>query len=238
MTTTLAVMRISVLLMASVLVAGCSHAAAPSAEQSSTHPGPSASPTTAPSATSSKPSTAPTAAPERGSDIGAVIAWVEAGTSSDVAGFHTATRDGVATDLGPDVAFVVGDRLNCMTDKTFNGALACLTHPTAPLPQPADTFGHWVPGWVDFEGSTVEVGSVHGDPGRFDNGTGPQLPTGHSLAFGDYRCRADGATVVCVNYAHRTAVRLSDGGVEPFGCLKPVTPPASGFGQQFECKPA
>jgi hypothetical protein len=34
-------------------------------------------------------------------------------------------------------------------------------------------------GWVDFDGSSVQVGSIHGDPGRFTAGEGP------SLAFGD-----------------------------------------------------
>lgn len=167
-----------------------------------------------------------------------MIAWVEAGAAPDGGSFHTATRDGAATDLGADIAFTTAGRTNCMTDKNFNGALACLTHPKAPLPRPADAIGHWVPGWVDFEGTTVEVGSVHGDPGRFSSGTGPQLKDGQTLAFGDYRCRADSAGLICVNYAHRTAVLFSDTGIGTFGCLKPVTPPADGFAQQFACKTA
>lgn len=233
-------MRISVLLATSLLVAGCSNATMQPHGQTSTHPGPSASPTSSVPSSSSTPKTsaAPTAAPAAGADIGAVISWVEAGTTADPGGFHSATRDGAATDLGADIAFVTADRTNCMTDKDFHGALACLTHPKAPLPRPADSIGHWVPGWVDFEGTTAEVGSVHGDPGRFDNGTGPQLKDGQSLTFGDYRCRADTAGLICVNYAHRTGVRFSDRGIETFGCLKPVTPPADGFGQQFACKTA
>jgi hypothetical protein len=235
-------MRISVLLATSLLVAGCSHAAMHTTEQPSTHSTPSASPTrssavTPPNSSSNspKPSLSQGAAPEPGAEIGAVIAWVEAGTAVDLGGFHTATREGAATDLGADIAFVTAERTNCMTDKDFHGALACLTHPKAPLPRPADSIGHWVPGWVDFEGTTAEVGSVHGDPGRFNNGTGPQLKDGQSVAFGDYRCRADAAGPVCVNYANRTAVRFSDAGITTFGCLKPVTPPADGFGQQFAC---
>ena len=203
-------------------------------DQSSTHSTPSAGPTS----TSSKPAASSAAAPGPSADIGTVIAWVEAGAAADAAGFHTATREGVPTDLGTDVAFITAGGINCMTDKDFNGVLACLTHPTAPLPLPTDAIGHWVPGWVDFEGTTAEVGSVHGDPGRFSNGTGPQLKDGQNLAFGDYRCRVDGAGLICVNYAHRTAVRFSDSGITTFGCLKPVTPPAAGFGQQFACKTA
>jgi hypothetical protein len=231
-------MRISVLLATSLLVAGCSHAGVQPNEQSSTRPAPSASPTAAPSgpSTSPKPSAPPAGAPVAGTDIDVVIAWVEAAAPADPSGFHAATRDGVKTDLGDDIAFVTAERTNCMTDKDFHGALACLTHPTAPLPRPDDAIGHWVPGWVDFEGTTAEVGSVHGDPGRFSNGTGPQLKDGQSLVFGDYRCRADAAGLICVNYAHRTAVRFSDAGITTFGCLKPVTPPADGFGQQFACK--
>ena len=233
-------MRISVLLATSLLLAGCSDAAVQPHGQTTTPSASSARPTSsAPhSSATPTPSAAPTGAPAAGADIGAVIAWVEAGSNVQAGGFHTATRDGAATDLDGDIAFVTAERTNCMTDKDFHGALACLTHPVAPLPQPSDTFGHWVPGWVDFEGPTAEVGSVHGDPGRFNSGTGTALKAGQSLAFGDYRCRPDVAGLICVNYVHRTAVRFSDGGIETFGCLKPVTPPAEGFGQQFACKAA
>ena len=235
-------MRISVLVVTSLLAVGCSSTAGPAGESSTV---PSASSLSArPSATSSapsasgKPSAVPTGVPAPGAEMSAVIGWIEAGTAVDAGGFHTATREGQANDLGADVAFVTAGGINCMTDKDFNGALACLTHPAAPLPQPADTYGHWVPGWVDFEGMTAAVGSIHGDPGRFNSGTGPQLKDGQTLAFGEYRCRADGGALTCVNYAHQTGLRLSDAGVVPFGCLKPVTPPAEGFGQQFGCKEA
>ena len=225
----------------SLLVAGCSSTAVPTGETSPTHPtssGRTGVSSSAPPATSAKPGAAPTAVPEQGADMSAVIAWIEAGSAADAGGFHTATREGTPTDLGSDVAFVTAGHLNCMTDKDFKGALACLSHPAAPLPQPADTYGHWVPGWVDFEGTTAEVGSIHGDPGRFNAGTGPELKDGQSLAFGDYRCRVGGGALVCVNYAHQSAVRISDSGVVPFGCLKPITPPADGFGRQFGCKEA
>ena len=57
----------------------------------------------------------------------------------------------------------------------------------------------------------------------FAAGIGPELPYGQSLAFGDYRCRGDQAGLFCVNYAHQSAARFSDAGVQPFGCLQPVT---------------
>jgi hypothetical protein len=87
---------------------------------------------------------------------------------------------------------------------------------------------------VDFAGPSMEVGSAHGDPGRFSSGTGQELPYGQSLAFGDYRCRADPAGLFCVNYAHQSAARFSDAGIEAFGCLREVTPPAD-IGKKFSC---
>ena len=165
-----------------------------------------------------------------------VIAWVEAGAPADPAQFHTATRGGATTDLGQDVAFVTPSRkTNCMTDAKYSaGALACLVDLTNPPPQPEDAYGQWKGGWVDFGGDSVQVGSVHGDPGRFSAGTGPELPYGQSLAFGDYRCRSDQAGLVCVNYAHQSAARFSDGGVQTFGCLHPATAPPQ-IGEMFSC---
>jgi hypothetical protein len=122
-----------------------------------------------------------------------------------------------------------------MTDSRYAGdALACLVELTNPPPRPADVYGEWKGGWVDFTGPTLDVGSAHGDPGRFSRGTGPELPYGQSLTFGDYRCRADQAGLFCVNYAHQSAVRFSDAGVEPFGCLQKVSPPPD-IGEKFSC---
>ena len=101
-----------------------------------------------------------------------------------------------------------------MTDsKSSAGALACLVDLKDPPPRPDDAYGEWKGGWIDYDGTSVRVGSVHGDPGRFTAGTGPELPYGQSLAFGDYRCRADPAGLFCVNYAHQSAARFSDAGV-------------------------
>ena len=35
------------------------------------------------------------------------------------------------------------------------------------------------------------VGGIHGDPGQFSLGRGPDLPYGQRLKFGDYQCRVD-----------------------------------------------
>ncbi len=179
----------------------------------------------------------PTTAPVPGTPMNRVIKWVEAGTPADPSGFHTATRQGQSTDLGDDIAFVApSGKARCATDKNVEGQLACLIQADGLPSKPADVEGQWIPGWVDFAGETVDIGSLHGDPGRFNYGDGAQLPAGKSLAFGDYRCRGDDSTLVCVNYAHQSAVLLSSSGVEPLGCLKPVPPPV-GVGRQLGCTP-
>ena len=126
-------------------------------------------------------------------------------------------------------------KTNCMTDtKSSGGALACLVDLKNPPPRPQDAYGEWKGGWIDYDGLSVRVGSVHGDPGRFAAGSGPQLPYGQSLAFGDFRCRSDQAGLLCVNYAHQSAARFSDAGVETFGCLQPAPAPPQ-VGQMFSC---
>lgn len=179
----------------------------------------------------------PTTAPGPGTPMNRVIKWVEAGTPADPSGFHTATREGQSTNLGDDVAFVApSGKARCATDKMAEGQLACLIQAGGLPSKPSDVEGQWIPGWVDFGGETVDIGSLHGDPGRFNYGDGAELAVGKSLAFGDYRCRADDTTLVCVNYAHQSAVLLSPSGVEPLGCLKPVPPPV-GVGRQLSCPP-
>lgn len=162
-------------------------------------------------------------------------AWVEAGPPADDAEFRVALRGGATTSLGDDTAFTTSSGTSCMTDgKRDSGGLACLVDLTDPPPQPADVYGAWKGGWVDFDGSTVRIGSAHGDPGRFAVGRGAPLPPGASLSFGDFRCRSDATTLVCVNYARKTAVRYSDGGVDAFGCTR-LTPPPVGVGIQYTC---
>lgn len=234
-------MRIAVVIALAALAAGCSHSVDGRADQSGTV---SAAPSGATSvnpqstvATSQKPAAqAPTAPPSADTPIAGVIAWIEAGTPADPADFHTATRDGAATQLGDDVAFVTpSGNTTCMTDsRTANGALACLVDLSDPPPAPETAYGQWKGGWVDFDGTTVLVGSVHGDPGRFGNGDGRELANGSSLKFGDYQCRADPVGLFCVNYAHQSAVRFSDSGIAPYACAAQVTPP-EGIGEKFVC---
>ena len=232
-------MRIALLVAVSALLAGCSGGT----DGSTDGPGStSATSTTSsprqPTPTSTrlvKPSQAPTAAPQRGASIADVIGWIEAGTPADVAGYHSMTRGADTTDLGEGVAFTTaGGVTNCVTNRYRDGALACLVKLTDPPPRPAGVESAWKANWVDFTGTTVDVGSPHGDPGPFGAGTGSELPPGQTLAFGSYRCRADAPGAFCVDYGHRTAVALSARGVEPFGCLK-TTPPPADIGLRFSC---
>lgn len=225
-------MRIAGLIATSLLVAGCSQSVGGSADR--IEPIPSTSSATTPSRPSTAPptSTKPAPPPQPGAPIGSVIAWIESGSSTAADAYHSATRDGATTQLGDDVAFTTpSGKTNCMTD---GGTLACLVDLADPPPRPTEVYGEWKGGWVDFEGPTLQVGSAHGDPGRFTTGTGPELPYGQALAFGDYRCRADPAGLFCVNYAHQSGARFSDAGIEPFGCLQKVTPPAD-VGLKFSC---
>jgi hypothetical protein len=229
-------MRITALIALSLLVAGCSHGGGSHSGQTQTtgaSPGPSSTTATTPS--SSKPP-APSTAPAAGAAISDVIAWIEAGHPADPGRYHTATRGGVATPLNNDIAFTVaGSKVMCMTDSKHSGnALACLVDLANPPPRPETAYGEWKGGWVDFDGTNLQIGSARGDPGPFVNGNGPELANGDSLSYDDYRCRADQAGLFCVNYAHQSAVRLAAAGVEPFGCLRSV-PPLDGAGIAFSC---
>ncbi len=226
-------MRIAALVAVSLLIAGCSDTVGSGSEQS-----PTSAPTSSTSAVvpSMSQQPAPSTAPAAGAAISAFIAWIEAGHPADPARYHTATRDGVTTQLGDDIAFSAqGGKVSCMTDAKHTGsALACLVQLTDPGPRPETAYGEWKGGWVDFDGTKLQVGAARADPGPFINGNGPELANGDTLSIGDYRCRADQAGLFCVNYAHQSAVRFSSAGIEPFGCLKSVPPP-DGVGEAFGC---
>ncbi|TGD88504.1 hypothetical protein BayCH28_12340 [Mycolicibacterium sp. CH28] len=225
-------MRIAGLLAASLLVAGCSSATDGQARQTQLTP-------ISPSPTATSPSTTTSAssipAPAAGVPIDQVITWIEAGPPIDAAQYHIALRGGVTTELGEDVAFTTPAGTTCMTDaKHGSPGLACLVDLTDPPPQPPDTYGQWKGGWVDFDGADVQVGSAHGDPGRFAAGQGRELPADSSLSFADYRCRTDSSALFCVNYAHRSAIRLSANGADAYACARQVTPPP-GIGVLYVC---
>ncbi|MGB8386842.1 hypothetical protein [Mycobacterium sp.] len=226
-------MRIAALIAVSLLVAGCSHPVGGHPEPTQTTTGTSAGTSAAPSV--SKQS-APSTAPSAGASISDVIAWIEAGHPADPGHYHTVTRDGVVTPLGDDIAFTgQAGKVACMTDAKHTGsAPVCLVDLSNPPPKPATAYGQWIGGWVDFDGTNLQVGAARGDPGPFINGNGPELANGDSLSFGDYRCRADQAGLFCVNYAHQSAAGFSTAGVRPFGCLRPAPPP-DGIGIAFSC---
>ncbi|MGV0736422.1 hypothetical protein [Mycobacterium sp. DBP42] len=234
------VVTVGAAVLSVALVAACSsgggHESQPSSKPRMSMPaGAPHTKTTTPTTTTTSPM--PTTAPAAGTPMSRVIKWVEAGTPAEPSGFHTATRDGQSTNLGEDISFVApSGTARCATDKNLGGQLACLIKADDLPSKPADVEGQWIPGWVDFAGETVDVGSLHGDPGRFGYGDGAELAEGKALAFGDYRCRADATSLVCVNYAHQSGVLLNSSGVEPLGCLKPVPPPV-GVGRQLSCPP-
>jgi hypothetical protein len=237
-------MRIAALVAVLLLVAGCSHGGLegknshPGQTQTSTQAsGTSPTTTTAPSGSKSPP---PSAVPNAGAAISDVIAWIEAAHPADPGRYHTATRGGATTSLGDDIGFTANpgkgaDQVTCMTDSKHTGsALTCLVALTNPPPRPATAYGEWKGGWVDFDGTNLQVGAARGDPGPFVNGNGPELANGDSLSIGDYRCRADQSGLFCVNYAHQSAARFSAAGIEQFGCLRSVPPP-DGVGIAFSC---
>lgn len=234
-----AVLAASVL-VASVLVAGCANQSDTrigtiqltpiSPSRAAVTPAPGASP-----APSTPSPAAATVAPDASAPIADVIAWVETAGPVDGADFGIALRNGVTTPLAEDVAFTTPSGTSCMTDTRHGStALACLVNLIDPPPQPADIYGAWKGGWVDFDGAAVQVGSAHGDPGRFGAGQGPPLATEGSLSFGDFRCRTATSTLICVNYAKRTAVRYDDAGIETYGCTREPSS-QSGIGIRFTC---
>lgn len=226
-------MRMAGLLAVATLVAGCAQSTDGQPESAPSD----AARSTATTSTAAAPSTTQAAAaPGEGATIDQVITFIEQGAPADAASFHVAFRDGVTTALGDDTAFTApsgapSGNTQCMT--TADG-LTCLLDLTAPPPPPPDAEGVWKAGWVVFPGAELRVGALRGDPGPFIAGSGPELPTGHTLSIGDTRCRSDAAGLFCVNYAHRSAVLISADGVTPFGCLQPAPAP-EGVGIAYRC---
>lgn len=231
-------MRIAALLAVPLLVAGCSHTVGGNSGQPpTTQTSTGTSPTTTGQSGGKPPApSAAPAVPAVGAAISDVIAWIEAGHPADPGRYHSATREGTTTPLGNDIALTAqAGKVSCMTDSTHTGgALACLVDLTNPPPRPDTAYGEWKGGWVDFDGTNLQVGSSRADPGPFINGSGPELANGDSVSFGDYRCRADQAGLFCVNYAHQSAVRFASAGIQQFGCLKSVPAP-DGVGTAFSC---
>jgi hypothetical protein len=230
-------MRLVLMLMTSALVAGCSQTL--DSESSTARTPLSVPSSSAINSTSPAPGSTPRAAGPSGNigpdaEIGAVISRIEDGEPAAPEDFGSVTRDGVATALDGGIAFTT-DTVSCISTPRYrDGMLACLVELTDPPPRPPDVFTVWKGNWVDFDGSSVEIGSQHGDPGPFVDGDGAVLADGSSVAFGDFRCRADTATLLCVNYAERSAVQLSADGVDGFGCLSATEAPP-GIGVRMSC---
>lgn len=221
-------MRVAVLIGVSALLAGCSHATTGHPARTTSASPPSQSATTS--------TTKPVAAPASGAPISDVIAWVEAGPPTDAGGYHRATREGITTDLGGDIAFTTPPSPSGTTTCMATGrTLTCLVNLIHPPPRPQDVYGEWRGNWVDFDGSSLQVGSAQGDPGPFLRGAGAELPNGQTLSFGDYRCRTDRVSLFCVNYAHQSGARFAPAGVEAFGCLHPQVPAPADVGTRFVC---
>lgn len=233
-------MRTLLPIAALLLVAGCSGAGVDTAERSATPSSSAEASTSTPSKTTITSSVA-APPPADGAPVAAVIGWIEAGKAADPGAFHSASRDSDTTQLDSGVAFTTpSGKTTCMTGMTQldQGQLACLAELVDGPAKPADTGpdGQWIPGWIDFPGDTLTVGGIHGDPGQFSLGRGPDLPYGQRLKFGDYQCRVDQIGLFCANYAHQSAARINDAGVTPFGCLREIDPPAEELvGQKFAC---
>src|SRR6516165_6460106 len=155
-------MRIAALVAVSLLVAGCSHSVGGNSQETpTTQTSPGTSPTTTTGPSGSKPQ-APSTAPAAGAAISDVIAWIEAGQPADPGRYHSVTREGTTTSLGTDIALTAtAGKVSCMTDsKHTGGALACLVNLTNPPPRPDTAYGEWKGGWVDFDGTNLQVGSA------------------------------------------------------------------------------
>jgi hypothetical protein len=181
--------------------------------------------------------------PPAGAPVAELISWIEAGVPAPAAIYHFATRDDGTTaplEVADDVAFnTPSNKITCMTEARYNSVLQCMVALINPPPEPAGVQGEWINGWVSFDGASIEVGSLHGDPGPFMQGRGRTLPYGQVLSFGTVHCRADPAGLFCVDDAHHTGARYSDAGIEPFGCLHPVPalagPDQDPVGEKFSC---
>lgn len=226
-------MRIAALTVLVLLVAGCSTAT----DQHAHTVAPTESATSASAATSTTASSGD--APGQGASFAAVDAWVHEGRAADAAKYATATtQDGTTTPLKDgDVAFnSPTGKIKCTSDSEEGmPGLYCLVDLKNPPAQPARSGeGEFVANWIDFTGTKASVGSMHGDPGPFVRGYGNQLPYGSRIAAGDYTCRMDSSGLICEDKSTKSAVRISDAGILPFGCLSEKTP-TEGIGELYGC---
>lgn len=233
-------MRSAIFASILVLLAGCMSPTTHHREQSSSAtetvnatPPPTAA---APPVNASGPAPGPKAQPA------AVLTWIEAAQLVDTANFNTVELDGTTTDLGVgEVAFRLPATVpyrtltGCVSYHWTTQQFSCLGGVRNAPPQPPGMHGEWIPSWVDFDGKTVDIGSLHGDPGPFNNSNGRPLEYGTRIKFGDYQCRSDPAGMYCANYPHHSAIQLWGTSFIAFGCNKDLTAP-HGVGERFTCK--
>lgn len=242
-----AVVRLMVLVSVFALLTGCASPVAQKTSETSSATSTSASGTSSAttvvtSTSAPKPTTAGGPPPGPGASAAAVISWIEAAAPADAANFQNVDLDGTVTKLdGDDVAFrLPGDVPNrtltgCISYKWTEPQFSCLGGVSNPPSKPPGIEGEWISSWVDFDGKTVDIGSLHGDPGAFNNGNGKPLDYGTRIKFGDYQCRSDPSGMYCANYPHQSAIRLWGKSFIAYGCVKVKTPP-HGTGEQFDCR--
>ncbi|MGN2636341.1 hypothetical protein ACWEKT_11585 [Nocardia takedensis] len=225
-------MRIAAIAALVLLAAACSSPTDHTAHQ---NPAPTPSSTAAaPTTTAAKP------APGTGAALGEVSGWVDAGSRADGSAYASAsTDDGVTSDLDAgDRAFSSPTgKIKCMSDgHEGRHALVCLVDLKNPPERPADKQGNWVGGWVEYEGQTLTVGGLHGDPGPFIRGYGDELPYGSQITVHGTKCRMDSAGLYCVNSQAGTGFRANDAGIVTFGCLsEEAVPRTVNAGEYHTC---
>jgi hypothetical protein len=154
--------------------------------------------------------------------------------------FRAVSRDGTITTL-PDPADVAfrppgpyddNNVAGCVTEFSYRPALVCIPPLTNP-PKKPDAPGQWIGSWVTFDGAKITIGSFHGDPGPFNDGSGKPLNYGDTITFGDYQCRSDPSGMYCMSRSHQSGLAMS-GTLTTYGCVKlPIHP--EGVGEQFTC---
>lgn len=182
-------------------------------------------------------------APGAGASVDAVIAFVEAGNAANRADFaETEESEGTKTQLGSEVAFrsprdLPPRTLDGCISYDYGGdggrSLSCLADLRSAPHRPNGLPGQWIGNWVEYNGAMVTVGGLHGDPGPFNQGRGKPLPYGDRIRFEEFQCRSDPNGLYCVNYPHHSAVLLGDQ-IITFGCRVQPDHPRS-VGERYDC---
>ncbi|MFE3195336.1 hypothetical protein ACFXHA_40485 [Nocardia sp. NPDC059240] len=171
-----------------------------------------------------------------GESLSALVDWVKAGAPVDQEKY----RPSYPGDPDPDatkgvVSFTSpSGKMACDTE---GGLVFCDVRLLDPPPRPVVGQGNWESGWIDYRSTTASIGSLAGGI-RVGWGLGPVLPYGSRVDFGDYSCRLEADGLTCVDPAVNTGVRISDGGIVPFGCLHRLSgsdPASSSKGVEFGC---